>query len=133
MDKVIIATGARPNLPAIEGIDRIDYLTNEEALKLRELPRSLCVIGGRALGLEFAQMYAQFGTRVVLLQRGERILPEHEPEIADELTKNLFRLVIGHELHDAPGVPNHVSLGHEIKRQNPTRALHPFSVRLSFC
>jgi len=90
VDKVIIATGARPNIPAIEGIDQIDYLTNEEALKLRELPRSLCVIGGRALGLEFAQMYAQFGTRVVLLQRGERILPEHEPEIADELTKNLL-------------------------------------------
>ena len=88
-DKVIIATGARPNIPAIEGIDQIDYLTNEEALNLKELPRSLCVIGGRALGLEFAQMYAQFGTKVVVLQRSGRILPEHEPEISDELTKNL--------------------------------------------
>lgn len=88
-DKIIIATGARANIPAIEGIDQIDYLTNEGALNLKELPRSLCVIGGRALGLEFAQMYAQFGTEVTILQRSERILPEHEPEIAAELTKNL--------------------------------------------
>ncbi len=89
VDKIIIATGARPSIPPIEGIDKIDYLTNEEALNLKELPRSLCVIGGRALGLEFAQMYAQFGTKVVVLQRSERILPEHEPEISDELTKDL--------------------------------------------
>ncbi len=88
-DKIIIATGARANIPPVEGIDKIDYLTNEEALNLKELPRSLCVIGGRALGLEFAQMYAQFGTKVVVLQRSERILPEHEPEISSELTKNL--------------------------------------------
>src|SRR3989475_9364337 len=44
-DKIIIATGARPNIPTIEGTDQIDYLTNEEALSLKELPRSLCVIG----------------------------------------------------------------------------------------
>ena len=88
-DKIVVATGARADIPKIEGIDQIDYLTNEEALNLKALPKSLCVIGGRALGLEFAQMYAQFGARVVVLQRSERILPEHEPEISDEITKNL--------------------------------------------
>src|SRR5712691_5219019 len=91
---MIIATGARSNIHTIEGIDQIDYLTNEEALNLKELPRSLCVIGGRALGLEFAQMYAQFGTKVVVLQRSGRILPEHEPEVSDELTKDLSDLGI---------------------------------------
>jgi len=93
-DKIIIATGARPNIPTIEGIEQTDHLTNEEALNLKELPRSLCVIGGRALGLEFAQMYAQFGTEVFVLQRSGRILPEHEPEISDELTKNLLDMGI---------------------------------------
>src|SRR2546427_13282924 len=87
--RFIVATGARANIPPVKGIENIDYLTNEEALSLKELPRSLCVIGGRALGLEFAQMYAQFGTKVSVLQRSGRILPEHEPEISDELTKNL--------------------------------------------
>jgi mercuric reductase len=88
-EKFLIATGARANVPPIEGIDEIDYLTNEEALSLEKLPRSLCVIGGRALGLEFAQMFAQFGTRVTVLQRSERILPEDEPEISKELTNYL--------------------------------------------
>jgi mercuric reductase len=91
-EKFLIATGARANILPITGIDKIDYLTNEEALSLRELPRSLCVIGGRALGLEFAQMYAQFGTKVTVLQRGERILPEDEPEISSALTEYLQEL-----------------------------------------
>ncbi len=88
-DKIVIAVGARASVPQVNGINQIDYLTNEEALSLKELPRSLCVIGGRALGLEFAQMYEQFGTKVTILQRSERILPEHEPEISAELTKSL--------------------------------------------
>jgi mercuric reductase len=85
-DKVLVATGARANLPSIEGIGEVDCLTSEEALSLRKLPDTLCVIGGRALGLEFAQMYAQFGANVVLLQRSERILPEDEPEVSSALT-----------------------------------------------
>lgn len=88
-EKFLVATGARASIPRLEGIDKIDYLTNEQALSLRELPRSLCIIGGRALGLEFAQMYAHFGTKVTVLQRGERILPEDEPEISDALTRYL--------------------------------------------
>ncbi len=85
----LIATGARASIPKIEGIGTVDYLTNEEALSLRKLPRSLIVVGGRALGLEFAQMYANFGTKVTLLQRSDRILPDHEPEISTELRRYL--------------------------------------------
>jgi len=70
-------------------LEKIDYLTNEEALSLKELPQSMCVVGGRALGLEFAQMYAHFGTKVIVLQRSERILPEDEPEISEALRKYL--------------------------------------------
>jgi mercuric reductase len=88
-ERFLVATGARASKPPIMGIEQVDYLTNEEALSLEELPGSLCVIGGRALGLEFAQMYAQFGTKVTVLQRSERILPEDEPEISEALTKYL--------------------------------------------
>src|SRR5207245_673943 len=83
--KFIVATGARANIPPVKGIDKVHYLTNEDALGLRELPQTLCVIGGRALGLEFAQMYAQFGTRVTVLQRSKRILPEDEPVVSKAL------------------------------------------------
>ncbi len=83
--KLVIATGARASVPQVKGIEQVSYLTNEEALSLKELPDSMIIIGGRALGLEFAQMYAHFGTKVTILQRNERILPDEEPEISQAL------------------------------------------------
>lgn len=87
-DKFIIATGSSASVPSIKGIDKVSYLTNIEALSLEEKPSSMIIVGGRALGLEFAQMYSRFGTKVILLQRNERIIPDHEPEISTELYKN---------------------------------------------
>ncbi len=84
-DKFIIATGSSPGILSIEGIDRVDYLTNVEAMELSELPESMVVLGGRALGLEFAQMFAHFGTKVTVLQRSQRIIPEEESIISDYL------------------------------------------------
>jgi len=88
-DKFIIATGAKTLITPLEGIGEIDYLTNIEALSLTEIPESMIVIGGRSLGLEFAQMYAHFGTQVTILQRSQRILPNEEPEISEALKKYL--------------------------------------------
>jgi mercuric reductase len=87
--RFIVATGARASVPAIPGLDKVDFLTSEEALSLKELPESLCVIGGRALGLEFAQMYAHLGSEVTVLQRSRRILPENEPVVSQALTDYL--------------------------------------------
>jgi mercuric reductase len=84
-DNFLIATGARAKTPSVEGLDKVSYLTNEEALNLKELPDSLIVIGGRTLGLEFAQMYTHFGSKVTILQRSDRLLPEDEPEISSAL------------------------------------------------
>ncbi len=100
--KFLVATGARARVPRVKGIEAIDYLTNEEALSPRRPPRSMIVIGGRALGLEFAQMYANFGTEVTVLQRSDRILPEHEPEISAALRTSLeeegIRILTGVQL-----------------------------------
>ncbi len=84
-DKFVIATGSSPHIIPIEGIDKVDYLTNVEAMELPELPGSMIVLGGRALGLEFAQMFSHFGTKVTLLQRSPRIIPEEENIISDYL------------------------------------------------
>jgi mercuric reductase len=84
-NKFIIAAGSSPSAPRFKGIENVQYLTNTEALALKEKPSSMIVIGGRALGLEFAQMYARFGTKVTLLQRSDRIIPDHEPEISQGL------------------------------------------------
>lgn len=84
-EKFIIATGSSPHILSIEGINEVDYLTNVEAMELSELPGSIVVLGGRALGLEFAQMFAHFGTKVTVLQRSPRIIPEEENIISDYL------------------------------------------------
>ena len=87
--KFVVATGSSPRILPIPGVDRVDYLTNVEALSLRDKPDSMIVLGGRALGLEFAQMYAHMGTKVTLLQRSDRIIPEEEPAISDSLRQYL--------------------------------------------
>ena len=83
--KIIIATGARPAIPAIPGIEAVPYLTSTTALDLEELPRSLLVIGGGYIGAELAQMFARAGVKVTLVCRS-RLLPEAEPEIGAALT-----------------------------------------------
>jgi mercuric reductase len=83
--KIIIATGARPAVPAITGIESVPYLTSTSALDLEKLPRSLLVIGGGYIGAELAQMFARAGVKVTLVCRS-RLLPEAEPEIGAALT-----------------------------------------------
>jgi len=85
VEKTIIATGARPAVPAIPGIEAIPYLTSTTALDLAELPRSLLVIGGGYVGAELAQMFARTGVKVTLVCRS-RLRPEAEPEIGAALT-----------------------------------------------
>ena len=88
-EKFLIATGSSPNILKVEGVDKVSFLTSVEALTLKKLPESMIILGGRAIALEFAQMYAHFGTKITVLQRSSRILPEDEPEISEELTKCL--------------------------------------------
>ena len=82
--RTIIATGARPAVPAIAGIETVPYLDSTAALDLEELPRSLLVIGGGYIGVELAQMLARAGVKVTLACRS-RLLPEAEPEISAAL------------------------------------------------
>ncbi len=84
-EKFLIATGSSASIPPIEGLANIDYLTNIEAMELEELPESMIVLGGGPLGLEFAQMYAHFGTEVCVVQRNPRLLPQMEPEIGEAI------------------------------------------------
>lgn len=86
-DQILVATGSRPAVPAIAGLDQVpfltsDLLTSEEEMELTELPRSLVIIGGGYIALELAQMFGRFGTTVTLLQRSERILSGYEPEVS---------------------------------------------------
>ena len=89
-NKILIATGTRPSVPAITGMSDVPYLTSTTALELTELPKSLLVLGGGYIGVELAQMLARAGVAVTLVFRS-RLLPEAEPEIGEALTAYLMQ------------------------------------------
>ena len=89
--KVFIASGSRPLIPPIKGVDSVDYLTNESALELAEKPESLIIIGGGYVAVEFGHFFAAVGTRVTILEMLDRIAQSEEPEVAELLQQGLQR------------------------------------------
>jgi mercuric reductase len=88
-EKFIIATGSTATVPPIKGMREVGYVTHIEALKLERQPKDLIVVGAGPLGLEFAQMYARFGTKVTILQKGSSVFPPTEPELSARLAEIL--------------------------------------------
>ncbi len=88
-ERVVIATGARAWIPPIPGLDKVSYLTSTEALALEELPRSLVVLGGSAVGLELGQMFSRFGVNVTVLEVLPRVLPQEDEDASTALRECL--------------------------------------------
>jgi pyruvate/2-oxoglutarate dehydrogenase complex dihydrolipoamide dehydrogenase (E3) component len=84
-EAVILATGVRAFVPAIPGLREAGFITNVEAVTLPVLPRSLVIIGGGTIAMEFAQVFARFGLQVTVLGRNPRLLSLEEPELVDML------------------------------------------------
>jgi mercuric reductase len=84
--KIIIATGSSQHVPDIPGLDKVDWLDSTSALELKQLPKSLMVIGGGYIGVEIAQIFARAGTDVTIATR-RGLIPEAEPEVSEALTK----------------------------------------------
>lgn len=81
----LVATGASPAVPPIEGLQDVGYLTSTTALDLKELPESLAVIGANAIGLELGQFFLHLGTKVLFFDVLDRIAPFEEPEVSEAL------------------------------------------------
>jgi mercuric reductase len=84
-EKILIATGSRTAVPRIPGIEDVDWIDHVTALELEEVPESLLVVGGGPVGLEFAQIFARFGSRVTLVNHGPQIAARADTEAAAEL------------------------------------------------
>ena len=87
--KIFIATGSRPSVPLLDGLRDIDYLTNENLLDLKRKPKDIIIIGGGYVGCEYAHFFSGMGTKVTVLERGDRLIPQSEPEISELLAKRL--------------------------------------------
>jgi mercuric reductase len=84
-ERVLVATGSRTAVPQIPGIEEIRWLDHISALDLETVPESLLVVGGGPVGLEFAQIFARFGSRVTLVNQGPQIAGRSDAEAAAEL------------------------------------------------
>ncbi|MFQ5709702.1 MAG: mercury(II) reductase [bacterium] len=87
--RVVVATGAKPKVLPLDGIESVEVLNSTTAMALKQQPKSLIVIGGRAIALELGQAFARLGTKVTILQRSSRLVPEHEAEIGEALADYL--------------------------------------------
>ena len=80
---IIIAAGAEPVVPNIEGVEKTNFYTSDTIWSLKELPKRLLVIGGGPIGCELAQAFHRLGSKVTLLQRGSRIMPREDKDTAE--------------------------------------------------
>ncbi len=84
---IVIAAGARPKLPQIAGIDRIDVLTSDTVWSLRTLPPRLLVLGGGPIGCELAQAFARFGSKVTQVESAPRLMAREDPDVSALLAR----------------------------------------------
>ncbi len=85
----LIATGSRPLVPRIEGLEETGYLTNEDVFNLVHLPSSLVIVGGGPIGVELGQSFQRLGANVTIIEGLNRILPREDPEVSATLTEVL--------------------------------------------
>ncbi len=81
-ERIVLNVGGRAFVPDMPGVDEVDYLTNSSMMEVDFLPEHLVVIGGSYIGLEFAQMYRRFGSRVTVVERGERLIARDDEDVS---------------------------------------------------
>ncbi|MGH2812999.1 MAG: FAD-dependent oxidoreductase, partial [Actinomycetota bacterium] len=86
---LVVAVGSRPMIPPIEGLEEAGYWTSNVGTSLRDLPSSMVVLGGGAVGVELAQVYGRFGVETVLVESHPRILPRDHPKSSEAVQDQL--------------------------------------------
>ena len=84
-DKIVLDVGSRAFVPDMPGVAEVDYLTNSSMMDVDFLPEHLVIIGGSYIGLEFAQMYRRFGSRVTVVERGDRLIARDDEDVSAEV------------------------------------------------
>jgi mycothione reductase len=88
-ERIFIVSGARSSIPPVKGIEQVDYLTSDTVLQLETPPKSILIIGGGYIGVEYGHFFSSIGVKATIIQRPFRLLPEEEPEISDLLKTEL--------------------------------------------
>jgi mercuric reductase len=88
-ERILLATGSRTAIPPIDGIHDVNWVDHVTALELTELPEALLIVGGGAVGLEFAQAFGRFGSRVIVVDAADQIAPQADRQAAERLSAAL--------------------------------------------
>jgi mycothione reductase len=80
-----IISGARPAIPQLKGLEKVSYLNSDTILELQTAPKSILIVGGGYIGMEYGHFFSAIGTKTTILQRPLRVIPEEEPEVSDLL------------------------------------------------
>ena len=91
----LVATGGHPHMIPLPGIEEVEPLNSTTLMELEQLPKSLIILGGRAIALELGQTITRLGVQVLILQRSIRLVPDHEPEIGRAIKDYLEQEGIG--------------------------------------
>lgn len=97
-DKIFIFAGTRPSIPPIKGLGGSGYLTSTEALRLRTLPKTLTILGGGYIAAELAHFFGALGSKITIIERGGRLLPNEDDEVAKAFTgiyRKKFNVLLG--------------------------------------
>jgi mycothione reductase len=86
-DRIVLAAGARPAIPAIEGLADVPYLTSDTVMRLPALPRSMIILGGGYIAAEMSHVFGSLGTEVTIVTRGEQLLSRHDAAIRTSFTR----------------------------------------------
>jgi len=89
-ETIVIDAGARPRIPPIPGLDQANHLDNESVMELDTVPEHLVVLGGGYIGVEFAQMFCRFGSRVTVIQKANQLVEREDEDVAGALA-DIFR------------------------------------------
>jgi len=88
-EKVFINTGARPVIPAIDGLNRVPFLDSTSIMELDAVPEHLVIVGGGYIAIEFGQMFRRYGSQVSMIEPGEQLVAREDSDVAEEIYKIL--------------------------------------------
>ena len=108
---IFLGTGSRAIIPPIKGLDKVRYHTSDSVIRmeLKQLPKSIAIIGGGYIAAEFGHFFAAMGSKVTILGRNRQFLPEEEPEVSVLATRELGRhmtILTGHEVREVNPTPS---------------------------
>jgi dihydrolipoamide dehydrogenase len=126
-ERIFIVSGARPDLPPVKGLENVDFLTSDTVLRLKTQPKSMIIIGGGYIAAEYGHFFSSIGTKVTIVQRGSRLLPDEEPEVSDLLKEEMSKRISIYTDYEAVEAKQRNDFKTVVARNRENGQTHEFS------